>query len=119
MQDKTRIENLMDQGNEIPTPILPDQPLPGVEPKKDLCEECDAVEKTDTEGKPAIIHNNDCPKIKRAAAKLPPWLVFRPGEEIPLKGFRFKVVGYSKGKFELILACVGQTGKAAKKAGRR
>lgn len=97
-----------------------DQPISAetspAEPAKDLCEECNAVEKNDTEGKPVVVHNPHCPKVQRAARNLPPWLVFRPGEEIPLKGFRFKVVGYTKQKFELILECVGQTGKASKKA---
>lgn len=89
------------------------------EAPKDLCEVCDAIEAKDTEGKPAIVHNPDCPSLQPKApppVRLPPWVVFAPGEEIPLKGFRFKVVGYSKGKFELILACVGQTGKAAKRS---
>lgn len=85
--------------------------------KHDLCETCDAVEATDSEGKKAVVHNPHCPSLtKPSIPNLPPWVVFRPGEEIPLKGFRFKVVGYSKGKFELILECVGQTAKAAKKA---
>lgn len=87
-----------------------------IESKADLCETCDAASVLDTEGKTAVVHNPHCPTIQKKADALPPWIVFRPGEEIPLKGFRFKVVGYTKQKFELILQCVGQTGKASKKA---
>lgn len=40
--------------------------------------------------------------------KPPPWAVFTEQEMIPLKGFWFKLVGYTSAG-EVVFKCVGQT----------
>lgn len=51
---------------------------------------------------------------KEEVVQAPEWCVIQAGESIPLKGYNFKLVGYAKGTFDLILRCVGPTGKTLK-----
>lgn len=54
------------------------------------------------------------PPQKEELVQAPEWCVIQAGESIPLKGYNFKLVGYAKGTFDLILRCVGPTGKTLK-----
>lgn len=54
------------------------------------------------------------PPQKEELVQAPEWCVIQAGESIPLKGYNFKLVGYAKDTFDLILRCVGPTGKTLK-----
>ena len=45
----------------------------------------------------------------------PPFLVFREGDVIPMRGFNFKFIGYTKPDFKLIFEGQDMTGKALKR----
>lgn len=62
-------------------------------------------QKTESEGQ--VIENA---KITLEKPKPPTWAVFTEQEMIPLKGFWFKLVGYTA-QGEVVFKCVGQTKK--------
>lgn len=65
----------------------------------------------------AMYQNDGRPRPeKEKTVQAPPWANFRVNERIPIKGFWFKVVGYTK-EWKVVLECVGDTGKS-RKAGR-
>lgn len=92
------------------------------------CKKCTKIESVSVEAVKAgpIIHGNcggdmepsiqwleEQKKIQEQMVNAPPWAVFSKAERIPLKGFWFKVVGYTQ-KFEVVLQCVGATKKNRK-----
>lgn len=48
----------------------------------------------------------------------PAYCNIAPGEMLPMRGFNWKVVGYTK-DFEMVLKCEGMTGKRRKEIERR
>lgn len=45
----------------------------------------------------------------------PPFLVFREGDIVPMRGFNFKFIGYTKPDFKLVFEGQDMTGKALKR----
>lgn len=55
---------------------------------------------------------------KQKMIQAPPYCVFNVDERIPMRGYNWRVVGYTK-EFMLVLKCEGMTGRLMKDLKRR